>query len=151
MKILRHLNDSVFREHISHFVILIILFSLGYSLQAQPSGYKSTRDDTLRGMMTPVRTCYDVTYYDLSVSVDVKKRFISGSNVIYFKVINDFDSMQIDLFARMKIDKILFNGSELKYRRDNNSIFISFPGKQRKGMSESITVTYSGYPMNAKR
>lgn len=111
---------------------------------------KFTRDDTLRGAQTPVRTCFDVTTYDLSVRVDVKKKSISGSNVIRYRVVNDFDSMQVDLFSTMKIEKILFEGKELSYRRDVNSVFIHFPGTQSKGKTEEITVSYSGIPQTSK-
>ena len=29
-----------------------------------------TRIDSLRGHLTPIRTCYDVTFYDLDVAID---------------------------------------------------------------------------------
>ncbi|MFI5134706.1 MAG: M1 family metallopeptidase, partial [Chitinophagales bacterium] len=130
--------------------LIIILFAFTIRASAQRLPYKPTKDDTLRGTLTPMRTCYDVSFYDLQLSVDVKKHFISGSNVIRFYVVNDFDSIQVDLFSRMKIDKILFNGSELKYRRELNSVFIQFPETQHQGTDEEITVSYSGYPLTAK-
>lgn len=40
---------------------------------AQRDFYKSyhfTRADTLRGMLRPERTCYDVTFYDLHLRID---------------------------------------------------------------------------------
>lgn len=123
---------------------------LALQSSAQKLPYKFMRDDTLRGAQTPVRTCYDVTAYDLSIRVDVKKKFISGSSVILYRVVNDFDSMQIDLFSNMKIGKILFEGKELSYRRDNNSVFVQFPETQVKGKMEEITVTYSGSPIVTK-
>ncbi len=62
-----------------------------------------TKADTLRGMLTPLRTCYDVTYYNLDVKVDPETKTVSGSNTIQFKVVADFDKMQIDLVKNMKI------------------------------------------------
>ena len=57
-----------------------------------------TRKDSLRGELTNLRTCYDVTYYDLFVIVDEKERTLERSyNKIYFTAQFDFDEFQIDL------------------------------------------------------
>lgn len=130
---------------------LFVALSLSFRAGAQQSKkYVLTRDDTLRGALTPIRTCYDVTHYNLQVKVDVKKRSISGRCAMRYKVMDDFDSIQIDLTARMKIDKIIFNGQELKYRRWLNSVFIRFPEKQQRGDVGEITVYYAGTPAAAK-
>ena len=41
--------------------ILLLLFSCTFILQAQ----EFSRKDSLRGNLTEIRTCYDVTFYDL--------------------------------------------------------------------------------------
>ncbi len=127
----------------------IILFAFHFSV-AQNIPFKVTRDDTLRGALSPMRTCYDVSSYDLAVNIDVKKKMISGSCIIRYDVVNDFDSMQVDLFSNYKIEKILFNNSLLQYRRELNSIFIHLPHTQHIGNSAAIQVTYSGMPVTAK-
>lgn len=55
-----------------------------------------THADSLRGMLTPFRTCYDVTYYDLNVDIDMENKSISGYNKIYFDAVSDFEVMQVD-------------------------------------------------------
>ncbi|HBI87265.1 MAG TPA: peptidase M1, partial [Sphingobacterium sp.] len=40
-----------------------------------------TRADSLRGYLTPLRTCYDIQYYHLDVKVDIDNKYISGSNL----------------------------------------------------------------------
>src|SRR5713101_2122338 len=52
-----------------------------------------THADTLRGMLTPERRCYDVKYYHLDVRIDPATRFLDGSNTIYFRVDSAFDRM----------------------------------------------------------
>lgn len=54
-----------------------------------------THADSLRGMLTPFRTCYDVTYYDLNVDIDIENKSISGYNKIYFDAVSDFEVMQV--------------------------------------------------------
>ncbi len=110
-----------------------------------------TRADTLRGMLTPLRTCYDVKYYNLYVRIDTSDHSIKGSNVIYFKAVNDFNKMQVDLFPNMKIDRIEFEKYDsLKYTREFGAVFISFPEKLLKDKYYRIKIYYHGVPQEAK-
>lgn len=110
-----------------------------------------TRADTLRGSLTsPYRTCYDLNYYHLDVKVDIEQKFISGSNLIRFTAVNDFTKLQIDLFANLKIEKIIYKGTELPYTREFNAVFVTFPATISKGSREEFTVYYSGNPTVAK-
>ncbi|MBX2990016.1 MAG: M1 family metallopeptidase [Bacteroidetes bacterium] len=119
---------------------------------AQTSQSSFTRADSLRGMLTPLRTCYDVTYYHLSVKVDTATRSIEGFTTIKFNVVSDFDVMQVDLFEIMKIGRIVFEGNtELQYEREHAAVFVRFPRSlKRKGVHE-ITIHYSGTPQEARR
>ena len=111
---------------------------------------KFTKADTLRGTLSPLRSCYDVLMYDLDIRVDIDNKFISGSNTIKFLANNDFQKLQIDLFANMKIEKIEFNGQELKYTRQFNAVFVDFPDTIKKESVRFLKVYYSGNPQSAK-
>lgn len=130
--------------------MLLQLMSFSRSMAQTMQTTKFTHADTLRGMLSPTRACYDVMFYDLQLKVDVKRHYITGSNTISYRVVNDFDSMQIDLFAKMKIEKILYNNLELKYRRDADAVIVRFPQQQKRGDNGAITCFYSGSPMIAK-
>jgi hypothetical protein len=110
----------------------------------QPQNF--THADTLRGMLSPLRSCYDVTFYHLDAEVDLDKHFISGNNLIRYKVLSPFDKMQVDLYANMLIQKILFKGQSLKYTREANAVFIQFPDLQTAGEEQEITIYYKGTP-----
>jgi hypothetical protein len=105
-----------------------------------------TRGDTLRGKLTPLRTCYDVTFYHLDADVDLDKRSIKGNNLIRYKVIEPFRKMQIDLYDNMKIEKIIHKGKALTYSREYNAVFVEFPEDQKKGTQSEIKVYYEGIP-----
>lgn len=92
-----------------------------------------TRADTLRGMLSPLRSCYDVTFYHLDADIDLDRQRISGNNKIRFKVISPFDQMQIDLYANMKINEIIFKNQSLTFTREANAVFVKFPGVQPAG------------------
>ena len=124
-------------------ISLFLLFFLTCSLL---SAQGFTRQDSLRGTLSPLRSCYDVYYYDLQIRVVPEKKYIQGSNTFYFTNVNDFDKIQIDLFKNLNIEKITCKGLELKFVREGNATFVSFPEKQKKGEKGEITVYYSGKP-----
>ena len=69
-----------------------------------------SRKDSLRGSLTNLRSCYDVSFYNLNVTIDDKEKFIERSyNEIFFIVKSDFQRMQIDLFLNMeRVDDIYY-------------------------------------------
>lgn len=105
-----------------------------------------TRADTLRGKLTPLRTCYDVTFYHLDVAVDMDQRSVKGSNLIRFHVDHAFNKMQIDLYANMKIDSVVYKGNTLDYRREYDAVFIDFPETLARGSQSEIKIFYEGIP-----
>jgi aminopeptidase N len=115
--------------------------------QAQPF----TRQDSLRGSLNPMRTCYDVTFYNLKLRINPDQKSLKGSNEIHFRATEDFDRMQVDLFENMQVDKILFNGQPVKYTRDGNAMFLQLPQKVYKNSHEYIEIFYGGKPHVAKR
>lgn len=122
-------------------IFILFIFSIGY-IQAQ----EYTRQDSLRGKLSLLRTCFDVKFYDLQVRVNPETKFIKGYNAIHYQVVEDFDKLQIDLFENMQIEKIIYQGKELKYQREGNATFITFSEKQKKGTKSFFTVYYSGNP-----
>lgn len=109
-----------------------------------------TRQDTLRGSITPQRSGWDLQYYHLDIEVKPEEKYISGKNTIRYKVVSPFREMQIDLQEPMQIDKVIHNGKELSFRREGSAYFISFKKKQQKNKEAEITVYYSGHPHIAK-
>ncbi|MGB3064482.1 M1 family metallopeptidase [Sphingobacterium thalpophilum] len=110
-----------------------------------------TRADSLRGNLTPLRTCYDIQYYHLDVKVDIDNKFISGSNLFRFKATSDFKRLQFDLFANLKINKIVYKGAELPFTREYNAVFVVFPTSINRGTEDEFTVYYEGHPTEAAR
>lgn len=116
-----------------------------------PANDLYTRGDSLRGTLTPVRTCYDINYYHLDVKIDPDQRFLSGSNLFRFTATTTFDRLQFDLFDNLRVEKVLFNGEELPFTREYHAVFVDFPQPIAKGTREEITVHYSGHPVQARR
>ncbi len=107
--------------------------------------------DSLRGELTPPRTCYDIQYYHLDVKVDIDKKFISGSNLFKFQAVERFNKLQFDLFDNLSVDKVEYKGKSIPFSREYNAVFVDFPDYIEKGKLDSFTVHYSGNPIQATR
>ena len=103
-----------------------------------------TEADTLMGTLSPLRTCYDVQFYDLDVQIDPDVRSILGSTIIRFKAVNDFKIFQIDLSDKMNIEKIVFQNKNISFTRKFDAVFIQFPDELKQGSTGEIRVFYSG-------
>jgi hypothetical protein len=105
-----------------------------------------THADTLRGMLSPLRSCYDVKYYHLDIGVNMEAHSIQGSNLMRFKVMTPFQVMQTDLYANMKINKILYHGQSLTYTREADAVFIRFPQELPADSEQEVIFYYEGVP-----
>ena len=79
--------------------IVITTLLLG-ALSASAQNF--TRQDSLRGSITPEREWWDLNYYDLNLKVQPDKEFIAGYNIIRYKVLEENDVIQIDLKEPLK-------------------------------------------------
>jgi len=130
---------------VKYLVFSFLLFAL--SLNAQ----NFDRQDSLRGNLTHLRLCYDVTFYDLNIAIDEVERSIEQStNIIHFDIIKQCSIIQIDLASNMEIMSIKFEGNELKFEREIDAVYVYFNRTLNKGESHKISVLYGGYPKVAK-
>jgi len=131
------------------FFLILSITACGQVLNAQKQ--KFTKQDTLRGSITPERAWWDVNFYHLALEVQPDKKFISGTNTIRYTVLSEHNTMQIDLQAPLKIEKVTQDGENLAITSDVNAHFISLNKAQIKGESNELIVHYSGYPKEAVR
>ncbi|MCU0393836.1 MAG: M1 family metallopeptidase [Thermoflexibacter sp.] len=129
---------------------LFLLFS-AKNIFGQENPLSFSRQDSLRGTLSPERTCYDVLFYDLNLKISPESKTIKGFNEIRYKVINDFSVLQIDLFENLQIDRILQGNKLLKFKREGNATFVYFTEKQIQGNTGNIKVYYQGKPQIARR
>ncbi|KAA3438685.1 M1 family metallopeptidase [Rufibacter hautae] len=130
------------------FLSVIFLLLWGTVAQAQTKTF--TRQDTLRGSITPERAWWDLTYYHLNVKVNPADSTIKGMNAITYKVLTPNQRLQVDLQPPMQIEKVLQNGKELTFTRDGNAWFVQLDQKQTKGAVNTVEVYYGGKPVVSK-
>ena len=156
-------------------VFLALTFAGGISAQrtgaagpaqtatAHPLPASPTRANILRGEYGRYRANNDLLFYHLDIRVDPEKKFVNGKNTIRFRMLKDDTRIQLDLYDNLKIDKILFQRSEirgqrsdgkpteLKYERDSGAVFVDFPETLKAGRIYSIDFYYSGRPQTIGR
>ncbi|MBP6680171.1 MAG: M1 family metallopeptidase [Saprospiraceae bacterium] len=127
----------------------LIINAIFITLQANAQPF--TRQDTLRGSITPERAWWDLSYYDLAIDVDVEGKSLKGTNTIYFFVIIPQQVMQIDLQEPLAITHVDYKGQKLSYTREGNVYHIRFPYPLVAGDRDKITIQYEGVPVVAVR
>ena len=133
------------------FLSVSLLLSALYSC-AQPLNQKTafSRQDSLRGTITPERAWWNVTQYNLHVTPNYNERSIKGTNDISFEVLNAGNRMQLDLQQPMQIDSVRWNNTTLPFERDGNVYYVTFPQSLQKGSTENLQLAFSGIPRAAK-
>ncbi|WP_417875891.1 M1 family metallopeptidase [Winogradskyella sediminis] len=132
-------------------LLLILVSSLLSNAQLLQEKKTFTKQDTLRGSITPERAWWDLTYYHLDITVQPDQKFISGKNTIQYTVLQPHQVLQIDLQNPMVITKVLQDGKALKVTHEGNAHFITLKSTQNSGDINTIEVYYEGHPREAKR
>ena len=104
----------------------------------------------LLGELTAPRTCYDVTFYELNIDIDLDDRMIAGYVDFYAWAVNEFTELQFDLAKNMVLDEVNYKGRSLTYTREEDAVFVTFPAVQA-GRQFQFRVTYHGEPAQAKK
>ncbi len=91
------INEKIFCR-ILNFVLSRYLFLYSGRRSASITAAKIfTRQDTLRGSITPERAWWDLTYYHLDIAVSPADSTINGTNTVTYRVLKPLLIMQIDL------------------------------------------------------
>ncbi|QLH33898.1 MAG: M1 family metallopeptidase [Cyclobacteriaceae bacterium] len=130
------------------YFIFLILFVLSVHTFAQSL---FTRQDTLRGSVTPARAWWDVQHYGITVKPDYNSKTIAGQVTMKIKSTAPGKRLQIDLQEPMQLEKVTTNAGNLTLNREGNVYYLTFPEEVAKGAEITILLQYSGKPREAKQ
>ena len=141
------------RKSLCFIILITLLLNLlpGKAQYLAPEQRKFTRQDSLRGSITPERKWWDLTYYHLDIAIKLSDSTIYGSNTVTYRVINSSDVMQIDLQPPLEILKAEQNGKSLNFSREGNVYWIRMVEKQEPGKIYSVVINYGGRPKISRR
>ncbi|WP_143156015.1 M1 family metallopeptidase [Cyclobacterium lianum] len=123
----------------------LIFFSVPEAT-ARQSGVPYSRQDSLRGSITPEREWWDLTFYHLDIEVNPKRKTISGKNTVHYKVIGQGQTLQIDLQEPMEIIAFRQGGKELSHEREGNAYFVNLDAPQQTGTMQRLEIAFEGEP-----
>jgi aminopeptidase N len=125
-------------------ISLLLIFTTLSSGLAQQTNF--SKQDTLRGSITPERVWWDLLHYNLDFKVSPSSKSIEGSNLIRYEVLSQNQLMQIDLQPPMEITSVLENNKELNYNREGNVYYIQLKKNQQIGAINEIIIHFKGAP-----
>lgn len=110
-----------------------------------------TRQDSIRGSVTPERAWWDLNYYHLDIKVDPDQKYIEGSNTILFTALREGNIIQVDLQEPLQISSAIFSDKEVNVVKDGNAHYVHLTETMKKGDVRSVKVHYQGHPKEAIR
>jgi aminopeptidase N len=110
-----------------------------------------SRQDTLRGSVTPERAWWDLIYYHLDIAVNLEDSTIFGTNTITYRVVNSARLMQIDLQNPLELTSAVQNGRSLEFKREGNVFWIKLSEEQEYWKIFSVVLSYRGRPKVSER
>ena len=132
---------------------LLTLFAAAAPCAAQqgaiPDGF--SRQDMLRGTVTPERAWWDVQHYRLALRVMPETKSIEGSNLITFAVVEAGDRMQVDLQKPLEVTRVMHEGKELPFAREGKVYWVTFLTELEAGTEHAVEVFYGGRPRQSTR
>ncbi|MEP6850573.1 MAG: M1 family metallopeptidase [Acidobacteriota bacterium] len=131
-------------------LLFLTLLSSGIAF-SQASPTTPTHADILRGEYGKYRSNNDLLSYALDIRIDPDKKTIDGKNRIKFKMLNDANRIQLDLYDNLSVDKIMLGSTTLKYTRDSGAVFVDFQQMLKAGRTYSIDFYYTGTPKTIGR
>jgi len=141
----------MFTNKIAFLIFALLFTSLSFSQGLLEDKSNFTRQDTLRGSITPEREWWDLSYYHLDIKVNPEQKTISGKNTIQYKVLKPYQVMQIDLQQPLMLTKVTQNGKTLAIKHDGNAHFVTLLDNQNIGDTNSVIAFYEGKPREAVR
>jgi aminopeptidase N len=127
--------------------LLILTISIPAEAQYIPPSQKQfTRQDSLRGSITPERAWWDLKFYHLDIKVNPSDSTIFGTNTVVYKALKSAPVMQIDLQEPLNLLKAVQNGKELVFNREGNVYWIHMAESQEPGKIYSLLLSYGGKP-----
>lgn len=126
---------------------LSFLFS-GFFLLLATALYSQefTRQDSLRGSITPERAWWNVLRYDLAFAPDFESQTLQGVQRITFEVLSPGSTLQVDLQAPMAITDASISGQSLPFVRDGNVWFLEFSDAPEAGDTVQVQISFEGKP-----
>lgn len=97
--------------------------------------------------LTYEQSAYDVLSYDISITVDVAAKSITGTTIMKAKVVMPTKTIMLDLDAPYSVTKVELDSETCSAsERVEGKLWINFPMTKQAGEVFTTAITYSGTP-----
>jgi aminopeptidase N len=110
-----------------------------------------TYKDSVKGYLDKYRRGYDVTFYDLNLTLDPKHKKLGGEVTIKFTALENLTTIRIDLYKNLKIYSISQAGRTIPFKREERAVYLYLPEELYAGKDYSLMVSYGGSPLQARK
>lgn len=131
--------------------LLLVLGCIRVQAQISTDEIAFSREDTLKGSITPERAWWDLKHYNLEITVDPVTKTITGRNTVRYEVTGEQNRLQIDLQAPMILEKAEQKGIELMIEKEGSAHFITLSAPQKMKDLNELVLHFSGKPVEAVR
>lgn len=142
------------------YLLIVVFIAQGCAISYPKKNYpeqqkypKFTPEFEELGALTPKRTCFDVTHYNIYFEAFPSNKSIDAKVVTTATIVSNTKLIQLDLSDRLTINSVinLNTGKELSYNRNYRSIYIELEKEYKAGEQIQIAVSYAGKPSIAKK
>ena len=93
---------------------------------------------------------YDLKYHKLELNLDPSVAFVSGDVTTYFEAKENMSNITFDLSENMIVTQVEQRGTILSFTQNSNDeLVVTLPVVQNIGVLDSLTISYSGNPINS--
>ncbi len=101
-----------------------------------------------RGIST-ISHGYNIDYHRCNWYVNpLKNAFFKGSVLFKFTVVQDADSLGVDIVGGLNVTHIVYHGSHTNFSRNGDALYVYKTGKWNKNTHDSFEIFYEGFPAN---
>ncbi len=100
--------------------------------------------------LLPEQHDYDVTFYDISLNIDLTQSRIQGEVVVQGTVVNNAtEHIVLNLYQNMTVDSVLYQSAPLSFSHQNDVLDVSLPQPLNQGDGFALRIFYTGFPQQA--
>lgn len=137
--------------------VLYLFIVLSFAASAFAQRELGVRPTETGGPLMAEQAAFDVLTYDVSIRVEPRSKWISGTTVMTAKIVKPTSTVVLHLDPAMTIDRIFGESGEadrqagLRYEHKDGKIWIHFPRERQPGEGFETIIIYSGKPKTAPR
>ncbi len=100
--------------------------------------------------LLPEQHYYDVTFYNISLNINMTQKFVQGEVWVSGTILHDgTQHIVLNLYQNMSVDSVRYLNTTLPFTHQNDVLDATLPQALNQGDTFTLGIFYSGYPQQA--